>query len=192
MRAAGLTLATVLGLMLAGSASPASVAETIPGKIVPGVGVGDLRLGMSEAAARRVLRPLGASIRYRRRSLQPLPEGYAEYQYPSFENGFGATTYIVGFRNRRVAMIDVRAARNATAAGARVSTLLPKLRALHRAAVCRSVEPGGWLLCILGRQSRAHTVFVVVDEGFLSGRPRVKRVQSIVVRAPRIPLILGR
>ncbi len=189
---AGLTLATVLGLMLAGAASSASVAVTIPGKIMPGVGVGNLRLGMSEAAARRLLRPLGAPVRYGRRSAQLLPDGYVEYQYPSLANGFGAITYIVGFRNRRVAMIDVRAARNATAAGARVSTLLPKLRALHRELVCRSAKPGGWLLCILGAQSRAHTVFVVVDEGFLSGRPRVKRVQNIVVRAPGIPLILGR
>ena len=172
--------------------SSAPAAETIPGTIVPGKGVGRLELGMSESAARRVLRPLGRPQRYQR--TRPVRLGrYVEYQYPSFENGFGAISYVVGFRgrrgSRRVVLIDVRTARNATAAGVRVSSPLRRLRTAYRRLDCRSRYPGPPTRCFLGNVRRRHTVFAVAVPDLIAGQPeRPPQIARIIVREPFVPV----
>lgn len=197
VRTVGTVLTATASIVLAGTAASAPAAETIPGKIVPAVGVGKLRLGMTEAATRRVLRPLGAPTRYRRLFGLRLPTDYAEYQYPSFVNGYGAISYIVGYRRRggiwRLAMIHIGTARNATAAGARVSTPVETLRRRHPAARCK--EPNnvdGRYLCYLGRNHRAaRTVFVVLNTAEVRGGTYSYplEVARIVIREPGYPLI---
>lgn len=194
MRAARATLVVIVGLAVGGSASASSTAETIPGKVFPGAGVGKLRLGMTESSAQRVLRPLGPRRRHRRSNPRSVPRGYAEYEHPSFENGFGATTYIVGFQPRRgarrVVMIDIRTARNATARGARVSTPLQRLRELHPRVRCKEVTPQDIRhLCYLGPDHRrAQTVFVIGGT-LIIGQPLVLKVVRIIVREPGFPLL---
>ena len=198
VRAAYATLAFLLGLAAAGSAAASSTAEAIPGTIVPGVGVGALKLGMTETAAQRVLRSLGRPRAYGRAKPAGL-KGYVEYQYPSFEEAFGAVSYVVGFEGpkgrRRVVMIDVGTARNRTASGVRVSTSAKALRSAYPAVDCRVPPPTGHklgLLCFLGNVRATHTVFLL--KGVESAGPReldtARRVSRVVIRRPFVPLDL--
>lgn len=198
MRRASAALAVLAGLLIAGSARPSSTAATIPGQIIPGVGIGKLKLGMPEAAARRVLRALGPATRYRRqrRPDYPTPAGYREYQYPRFEETFGAASYIVGFMPRRgvsrLVWIRVATGSNATAKGVRVSSPLSRLRAAYGQLPCRygrfDGSPGVPLFCRLGSLMRRHTVFVVVGGDVYGGRVTEQRVANVVVREPFVPL----
>lgn len=90
-------------------------------------------------------------------------------------------------------MIHVATARNATAAGARVSMSVEELRRVQPAVRCKEpASADSRYLCYLGRSHRtARTVFVILDATKMQGgQPRyVKEVARIVIREPGYPLI---
>ena len=189
---AGLVLALVLLVSLSGSAWAASP-EAIPGTIVPGVGVGKLRLGMSEAGARRILRRLGPPMPVSRERPHGVA-GYREWHYPRFEVTFGGASYIVGFKARRLVWIEIRTWRNATRRGVRVSSTEPQLRAAYGRLPCRhglfDGSPNVPHYCRLGVLARRHTIFELAGESIVHGRPPPgpPRIAGIIVREPFIPL----
>lgn len=191
---ARLVSAVALGLVCCAGASASAANESIPGTIVPAVGVGKLELGMSEPAARAVLRPLGPPIRARRERPHRV-KGYVEWQYPRFEVAFGATSYVVGFKARRLVWIEIRTWRNATRKGVRVSTTKPRLLSAYGRLPCRSGlrdgSPNVPFYCRLGKLAGRHTIFEVTGDGLIaSGRPPPgpARVAGIIIREPYIPL----
>lgn len=185
--------ALALCLGVAGGASAATSDEAIRGTIVPGVGVGKLRLGMSEPAARAALRRLGPPIRVRRERPHGV-KGYVEWQYPRFEVAYGATSYIVGFKARRLVWIEIRTSRNATRNGVRVSTEEPRLHAAYGRLPCRhglfDGSPNVPYYCRLGKLAGRHTIFELAGESGFGGRPPPgpRTVVGIIVRDAYIPL----
>ena len=172
----------------ASAAEPRSGGETLPGRIVPAVGIGKLRLGMSEAAARRVLDARYGKPRVARRLRAGKPNEYVEYQYPK-----DFAIYDIGVQANRgqrpVVRIASRLAGNKTASGIQVSSFdktlhrkYPRLDCFHppyRGA------PGTPTYCVLGRRDRRNTVFVLLEEGVYPHRVRVTR---IIIREPFVKL----
>lgn len=186
----------VFGLAPAAATASASQ-QTIPGRIIPGVGMGKLRLGMSEQAAKRVLAPLG-SRKFVRRVNAGKPDEYIEFEYPNPTVRWDlVTAYTIGFQGRRgkrrVAVIEVNLPRNRTAGGIGVGTREKKLLLTYPNLRCERylVRNNPRTECVLGPRTRRHTVFVVKASGLtVSGRPPPPppSVSRIILREPGVPL----
>jgi hypothetical protein len=194
-RSLGVCIGILVSGLVATSAAGSPSAQTIPGRIVPGVGVGKLRLGMSEQAAKRVLAPLG-SRKFVRRVNAGRPDEYIEYEYPHPNlrwDSFAA--YTVGLRGRkgkrRVAVIEVHDARNRTREGIGVGSVESKLVRAYPNLRC--VDFGAMeqtrTECRVGERTRRHTVFVVRYADVISGQPtRPRRITRVMLREPGVPL----
>lgn len=174
---------------VAGSVTAASSALTIPGKITPAKGVGSLRLGATEASARRAFRQVGrptVSAPVRRGTSRE----YVELQYPHRDVAYGAVSYFVGLQGRpgrrRVVLIDVRTPRNATPQGVAVGKTDAQLLRAYRNLDCRpgytmSRTTRDGTFCTLGKRKRRNTVFVLSGTSNFEPTARITR---IVVREP--------
>jgi hypothetical protein len=174
----------------AAAAQPRSGGETLPGRIIPAVGLGKLRLGMSEAAARPVLEARYGKPRLVRQLRAGQPEEYREYEFPN-----EYPVYDIGVQGRpgkrRVVRISTQVAGNRTAAGIEVSSPGAKLRRAYPNLDCFRPPPRGGTptYCVLGRRDRRNTVFVLLYETFY---PHPERVVRIIVREPFVKLCESR
>ncbi len=172
--------------LVAPSAEATRQSEFLRGPIVPGKSIGPLRLGMSEAAARRVLRRLDSGSRLLLRLRRGKATEYVEYTYP-----YEYSAYTVGYLGRpgkrRVAYIATHVDENKTREGIGVSNLETKLRRTYRQLTCTAffgpgTPPGGRKEYVLGARSRRHTLFVI-SAGFTNGpQTQPSIVGRVVVR----------
>lgn len=168
------------------AAEATSEAEFLPGRIVPGKSIGPLRLGMSEQAARRILRRLGRGSRLEKHIRKGTSSEYLEYTHP-----YVFTAYTIGYLGRpgkrRVVLIISHVDENKTREGVGVSTTEAKLVRTYRRLACKLVLVGNpsRTECLLGSRSRPHTIFAV-DPGYaISGRPPLPpRVMRVLVQQP--------
>jgi hypothetical protein len=185
----------VFGLVTTG-ATGSTLDQTIPGRIVPAVGVGKLRLGMSEQAAGRLLSPLGSRKLVRSVTLEAGSE-YVEYEYPDPNARWDSyAAYTVGLLGRpgqrRVAVIEVNAARNRTRGNIGVGSVERELmRTYHNLLLCHEfldLEQTR-TRCRLGLSWRRHTIFVLKGGSVSMGRPKPpRRVSRVILRDPSAPL----
>lgn len=194
-RGPGVCIGILVSGLVATSAAGSPSQQTIPGRIIPGVGMGKLRLGMGEQAAKRVLSPLG-SRKFVRRVNAGRPDEYIEYEYPNPTIRWDlVAAYTVGFRGRpgkrRVAVIEVNVAEHRTREGIGVGSVEAKLLLAYPRLFCRDfpAEENTRTECRLGMRWRRHTVFVVKPYGDISGQPRRPRtVRRVMLREPGVPL----
>jgi hypothetical protein len=188
----GAVAAAVVVQPSAGGSGSAGRAYAIPGRILPGVGVDHLRLGMSEQAAKRVLRPLGKPAIARR---LPRANGreYVELRFP--RNQTLPISYVVGTEGPRssrvVVLISVHTWLNRTPRGVRIGDTERKLLRAYPGVDCKSTpyphqydDFGHGVFCTLGDRSERNTVFLL--------RPGVSdpfsRVLRIDIREPFVNL----
>lgn len=182
------TLPLALSLAALPAADATRADDVVPGRIEPAKGIGALRLGMSEQAARRVMRRLGGSRRFLHLRRGTATE-YLELNYPR-----EFTAYSVGYLGRqgqrRVAYIAAHYAGNRTEEGIRVSTARSTLQRTYRGLLCRktrrpNIDWGYRLECRLGATRARHTVFILDTLDPLNDwAPSRQRVTKIVIREP--------
>jgi hypothetical protein len=193
-------VAVVAIVAVQGASGSADRASALPGRILPGVGVDHLRLGMSEQAARRALRRLGRPA-ITRRLPRPDDREYVELRFP--RNQTQPIAYVVGTEgtrtSRKVVLISVHTWRNRTPRGVGIGDSQRKLLRTYPGIDCRKVpdpesanSDDDGLFCTLGDRSKRNTVFVLRNKaGWVDHyRPPDMRVQRIHVREPFVNLDL--
>ena len=161
MRALALTLATCASILAAGSAEAAPVRDAL---IRPGVGIGEIRLGMRLAEVRRALGRPQVILEQRRLGFG---SSYSEYAW----NGANWTVGLLGRGDRaRVVSVATGLRRERTRSRVSVgSTDTALRRALGTRCYAPHAEAGNpayaRMTCYLGRSSRApNTVFRLYRE----------------------------
>jgi len=165
--------------LLASAGATTAADPVLRGPIVPGTSIGPLKLGMSEAAARRLLRRFRGS-RLELRLRKGKASEYVEYSYPR-EYAIYTVGYLGRPGARRVAYISVHLDDNKTREGVHVGVLETKLRRSYRGLRCElhaDGTPSNWVECILGDRRRRHTVFRIKPEylGYVRDPARVTRI----------------
>lgn len=178
----------LLALALAPSAVP-TPGRGMPGNVVLGKGIGQVRLGMTSASALRVLRKhttpiLIGTIKRRSGAL------YIEYEY-RIPDEFGAPAYTLGIEGRRgkrrVVLIETMLARHRTPEGVGVgSTISNLLRTYGRRLRCgeREGRQAG-TFCNLDSGRARKTVFFIPSETTIIGQApddSPPRVTTVIVQ----------
>jgi hypothetical protein len=165
---------------------------SIPGRILPGVGVDHLRLGMSEQAARRVLRRLGRPAVVRRLQRADGSE-YVELRFPRGQTQ--PISYIVGTQgtgSRTVVLVSVHTWLNRTPRGIRIGDSQRKLLRTYPGIDCRETpqigDYGNGLFCTLGDRSERNTVFLLRSARRVTTTIPAVLIQRIDVREPFVNL----
>jgi hypothetical protein len=166
----------------------------IPGRIIPGIGVDHLHLGMTEGAAKRVLRRVGAPG-VARRVPRDGGQEYVELRFP--RDITKDDPYVIGTQGTRssrvVVLISVNTWLNKTPKGIRIGDRLRKLVRAYPGANCRPTpaphqtdEFGTGLFCTLGDRSKRNTVFLL--KWYWEHGGKIARVTRIDIREPFVKL----
>lgn len=171
----------------------AAGARPLPGRVVPGEGIGKVRLGMPADAGRKLLKQTGLEFRVRTIGVRPGVR-YVEYDYRSDE--LSAPGYILGVQGAsgraKVVRVAALISANATPQGIRVGATEAELLARYGQQLqCKRVwdRPGGSWACTLGKTSRRHTVFTLVSTDVESVN-QVRKITRITVQEPSVRVAL--
>ena len=180
-------VAAIVVVTLASPASSRPTGDTLRGRIVPGKSIGPLRLGMSGAAATRILGRFGEpDVATRERP--GTANAYVELEYPAF-----FSTYSIGLRGRRgqrrVVRIAAMTSANKTKEGIGRGTTERMLVRTYPGTRCRSHwerEARRYRReCVLGRRTERHTIFVMgLGVGVGNRPPEPNTVIRVVVTEP--------
>jgi hypothetical protein len=186
-------VSAVFFLALAGAAAPANA----PHNRITTSGIGALRLGMGNAAAKRALRQVRAGAL---RSCEDTRlHGGLLYRQCSYYRGYGEDSYSIGFlgprrapKRLRVARIVTFVQRDRTSRGAHVGMgLRPIYKMYGRVMRCDQTiyigKPIAYTPCRLGAETKPHVVLLFSASG--NDGPWI--INRIIVQEPglRIPVI---